>query len=246
MKDILPLAMETAKSETVAQFQGALERAMDCLGASCYSALCFDSTGHGPAPFRVHNTPEQLLDLWSNADDAKIDPVMQHCRTSSTPIVWGRSHYDGPIRWHWEAMADFGMQQGVCLPLHLDRHRHFLLGVEWKDSFPLALSERDHIVSSLQTIAVFAEPAAQRLWGMERNRDFAPDVPLRPIELECLYWVTRGMTDSLIAPILGIKSRTVKMHINNSIRKLGAANRTEAAFTATRLGLLGSLPPSRD
>lgn len=48
-------------------------------------------------------------------------------------------------------------------------------------------------------------------------------------EQEILAWVSEGRTNSEISTILGISTFTVKNHVQRIIKKLGAANRTEAA-----------------
>ncbi|MEA2983093.1 MAG: hypothetical protein QOF09_4916 [Alphaproteobacteria bacterium] len=53
-------------------------------------------------------------------------------------------------------------------------------------------------------------------------------------ELEVLTWVARGKSAWEIGEILRIAKRTVDEHVQNVVRKLGAANRTQAAAIAVR------------
>jgi DNA-binding CsgD family transcriptional regulator len=55
---------------------------------------------------------------------------------------------------------------------------------------------------------------------------------LTPRELDVLTWVARGKTASEIGEILGITKRTVDEHVQTAVRKLGAANRTQAVVRA--------------
>jgi LuxR family quorum sensing-dependent transcriptional regulator len=50
--------------------------------------------------------------------------------------------------------------------------------------------------------------------------------------LDVLTWVARGKTASEIGEILGITKRTVDEHVQTAVRKLGAANRTQAVVRA--------------
>jgi DNA-binding NarL/FixJ family response regulator len=50
----------------------------------------------------------------------------------------------------------------------------------------------------------------------------------------------RGLTGEDIAVKLGISPRTVQNHFDSIRSKLGAANRQEAIFRATQLGLLAA------
>ncbi|MDE1960346.1 MAG: helix-turn-helix transcriptional regulator, partial [Xanthomonadaceae bacterium] len=51
-------------------------------------------------------------------------------------------------------------------------------------------------------------------------------------EREVLRWTAVGKTVSEIAATLGISARTVTFHITNILRKLHAANKTEAVSKA--------------
>jgi ATP/maltotriose-dependent transcriptional regulator MalT len=62
--------------------------------------------------------------------------------------------------------------------------------------------------------------------------------PLSERELEVLSLVASGRTNAEIAKDLFVALGTVKSHVNNIYRKLGAANRAEAAARARELNLL--------
>ena len=61
---------------------------------------------------------------------------------------------------------------------------------------------------------------------------------LTPREIEVLGLVARGEGNDAIARALRITERTVKFHLQNAYRKLGARNRTEAAALARREGVI--------
>jgi DNA-binding CsgD family transcriptional regulator len=61
---------------------------------------------------------------------------------------------------------------------------------------------------------------------------------LSPQQAACLRLVGELRTSKQIAEILGISSHTVDTHLSNAVRKLGAANRMEAAR------LLGDAAPA--
>ncbi len=62
--------------------------------------------------------------------------------------------------------------------------------------------------------------------------------PLTPRELEVLTLLGRGQSNDQIAAALGIASRTVKVHVQNILGKLGASNRTAAVTIALRQRLI--------
>lgn len=75
------------------------------------------------------------------------------------------------------------------------------------------------------------EPARGRQAG-EGNAD------LTPRELEVLRLLRQGLATANVANVLGISVKTVRNHIQNSFRKLGAHNRLEALSRARRRRLL--------
>jgi DNA-binding CsgD family transcriptional regulator len=68
------------------------------------------------------------------------------------------------------------------------------------------------------------------------------DHSLSPREREVLWWAAEGKSAQEIGEILNIAKRTVDEHTQKAIRKLGAANRTQAVATALRRKLIGKAP----
>ena len=75
-----------------------------------------------------------------------------------------------------------------------------------------------------------------------RRRDAPGSAPRRfaltPRELDVLRLVAEGMTNKEIGGRLSIAEDTVKKHVQNIIWKLRAADRTQAAIIAYRIGLI--------
>lgn len=72
----------------------------------------------------------------------------------------------------------------------------------------------------------------------ERLSEYFPQVALTPREVEVLGCVAKGMANKEIATQLGTAAGTVKMHIQNILAKLGAADRTHAVTIAMERGIL--------
>lgn len=68
---------------------------------------------------------------------------------------------------------------------------------------------------------------------------------LTPRELEILVAVSGGLSNRAIGTELFLSDQTVKFHLNRIYKKLGVANRTEAAGQAHRLGLGRDLAHAR-
>lgn len=63
--------------------------------------------------------------------------------------------------------------------------------------------------------------------------------PLTSREATVLHWISRGKTNEEIGMILNISICTVRIHVQNIIRKLNASNRTHAVAKAIKAGLIG-------
>jgi DNA-binding NarL/FixJ family response regulator len=60
---------------------------------------------------------------------------------------------------------------------------------------------------------------------------------ITPRQLEVLRWVIQGKTNKAIARELDISDGTVKQHLSDVLKTLGAKTRTEAVYAAAKLGL---------
>ncbi|MBK9797603.1 MAG: response regulator transcription factor [Holophagaceae bacterium] len=73
--------------------------------------------------------------------------------------------------------------------------------------------------------------AARLVEAMESER-------LTPREVDVLKLLAEGQRNREIADALGLAEPTVKIHVNNLLRKLQAKDRTEAAIIALKRGLI--------
>lgn len=129
---------------------------------------------------------------------------------------------------YWEAMSEAGIADAVCATSY-GRHRTIA---------SLHLGFREPDLAPDDALAV-------QLAGLlltERLMTFAPPedddaVRLTQRERDTLSWVAEGKSDWEISVILGVSETTVRFHVDNARRKLGAVNRTQAVarLAAARL-----------
>jgi DNA-binding CsgD family transcriptional regulator len=72
-----------------------------------------------------------------------------------------------------------------------------------------------------------------RLMDVDDSRENKLDL-LSPRESEVLAMTAQGLTNSQMAAQLGVTVHSVKFHLASIFRKLGVANRTEAAVAYLR------------
>ncbi|MDH0863058.1 autoinducer binding domain-containing protein [Mitsuaria sp. GD03876] len=222
------------------EFRSEITRFARGLEFERFSAILVVDHAIGNSDFiAVENAPDGFSDIFNDPRLGKRDPVMQHCKRQSVPIVWNQQTYvknDAPEL--WEAQAPFGYKVGISLALHLPEGRHFVLGVNRDEGLPTNPTALTRMVADLQLFAVHAVDAAMRLLLPTPT---APDVDtprLTPRELECLHWTMEGKTAWEVGAILSITERTAVLHINNAMHKLGCTNKHQAVLKALRLGLI--------
>jgi len=82
-------------------------------------------------------------------------------------------------------------------------------------------------------------PTASALIGrLERHPPAPLASRLTPRQHEILRLMARGLSSPDIAAALGIRPATVRLHVRQILRRLGAATRTQAVSRAYRLGLV--------
>lgn len=231
--------LSVMQAETEAVFRQEVIRFANELGFDYVSAMTVvdQSLTHSEF-YTVDNTPQAYRDAFAKSNIGRMDPVMQHCKRGTVPILWDQGTY---VRHGaealWEEQAAFGYRTGVALAMHLPQGRHFMLGVDRDQSLPADATALTRIVADLQLFAVHAQDAALRLFvppnviALERPK-------LTPRELEALRWTMEGKTAWEVGTILGISERTAVLHLQNAMHKLEATNKHQAVLKALRLGLI--------
>lgn len=215
-----------------------LVRFAQTLGFRTVAATAVIDHAVGEAEFiAIDNTPVEYSDSFVDVSRWRRDPVAQHCKRHSVPIVWNqRTYTERGLGDVWEEQAQFGYGNGIALALHLPEGRHFFLGVDRPEPIPADPVELTRMVADLQLFAVHAQDAAMRVLMPAAA---SPDMPaLTPRELECLRWTMDGKTAWEVGAILGISERTAVLHVNNATHKLGCINKHQAVIKALRLGLI--------
>ena len=220
------------------EFRNEVVRFAAKLGFDKVSAVTVIDHGPGQSEFiAVDNTPSEYLAAFNDTSAARRDPVMQHCKKQSVPIVWDQTTYvTNGLGARWELQASFGYRTGVAMALHLPEGRHFVLGVDRDQPLTDSMEELQRLVADLQLFVVHAQDAAMRLFVPGQLQPERPGLTRR--ELEALRWTMDGKTAWEVGRILGIAERTAVLHLQNAMRKLQCVNKHQAVLKALRLGLI--------
>jgi DNA-binding CsgD family transcriptional regulator len=131
-----------------------------------------------------------------------------------------------------------GVRSLITTPIHLPRGLVAMItwgGAATKtQARALLASIRPHLLAAgyLFMQAYLAETSGFHASEEELAR-------LTPREWECLRLTAQGHREEQVAGMLGLGATTVRYHLDNVVRKLGAVNRTHAVALAAQLGLLG-------
>ena len=101
----------------------------------------------------------------------------------------------------------------------------------------------DELVAAIRTVAgggVYVDPAVTRFLAGP-----APPAVLTVREQEILQLLARGLTGEHIAAMLAVSRETVRTHIRNATRRLGATTRVHAVVRALYLGEISQESPAR-
>ena len=129
---------------------------------------------------------------------------------------------------YWEALGEAGIADALCATSYgPDRRIASLhLGFERREfSAAEALSIQLAGLMLTERLITFADPASD-------------DVHLTGRERDALAWVAEGKSDWEIGKILSLSETTVRFHVDNARRKLGAVNRAQAVARLAAAGRL--------
>lgn len=162
----------------------------------------------------------------------QYDPVARHCRLTSLPFDWSDAPYDqlnDPMaRQVMEEAKSFGMEAGICVPVHIEGT---LQGVVSLVGNPEGLTATQRL--EIHVLSLYAYGQLRYL-----NNQADPGATLTQREAEVLKWVAAGKTASEIADITGLSARTVNQHCENAQRRLGTSNRVHTVVEAVRRKLI--------
>lgn len=185
----------------------------------------------------VTNAPPDYLPTFEDANSAKLDPVSQFCKRSSSPIVWNQNTYVTAGRADfWEHQAAFGFQSGICVAFHLPRGRHFMFGFTSDKRTCCERRAKLGLTLDIQTFAAHAQAAAFDLCiPYAESNDKGT---LAAGELDALARSMDGLSDFDVGCAMGISETEVLLRLRRATEKLGCTTKYEAALRAIRLGLV--------
>jgi LuxR family transcriptional regulator, quorum-sensing system regulator SolR len=155
------------------------------------------------------------------------DPVASYALHSAYPFLW--SDLKSNSTTFWNSAREFGLNVGWSKPTQHPLNTTSLISFS-RSSIELGDKELNCKYPLLLWASSIIEQKFIEL--SDRNNDSEYCFSLTCREKEVLKWSAMGKTVHEISIILGVSERTVTFHINNSIKKLNAGNKTSAVAKA--------------
>lgn len=244
-------------SRSLDELRAVLQRTAENYG---FAAFDFIDVGqpHLDLPFHSGTSGKRWEQEYISNKFLHVDPCITKTRRTNVPFIWGSIRLEehhvgrkpGALR-TFEAAWDHGFTEGLVVPCHysdeIGRRYSSSVTFFWKDpvqKFRLLLNQKKH---ELHILTIYWVQRAVDLIATEHRRtgpihrtdaNLNGGISLTDREREMLGWAARGKTTSETAEILKISDETVEGHIRNAMKKLSAANKTQAVVKAIYLGLV--------
>lgn len=203
----------------------------------CYSlvtdhpSLGLDA-GHGIAA----NYPGDWMLHYRTNRYEKKDPVPRQAFKTFRPFTWDSlnqfTELNADEKRVLNEARDAGLLDGAAIPIY--GRNGELAGVGMASSTG-GIKADANLLSKLRTLAMQFHLA---FTDLEKEDRAAKSVHLTSREKEILLWAAEGKSDSVIGEIIGVSHATIRFHMNNIFKKLGANERTLATVKAIRRGLI--------
>jgi LuxR family transcriptional regulator len=226
-------ALLTATDE--AAFGTALEKASRLLGFE-YSAfgMRMPLPMSNPRFIMANNYASAWQQRYAQANYLTVDPTVAHGLQSVLPVVWGEKLFKAAPAF-WEDAKGHGLNVGWAQS-SIDVHGAIGMLTLSRSHDALTPAELREQMPRMQWLARMATEGMLRMAAGQRPPE--PPVRLTSREIEVLRWTADGKTSHEVGQIMAISERTVNFHINNSLLKLGANNKTSGVIKAAMLRLL--------
>ena len=193
----------------------------------------------------VSTYPDKWLSIYRKNNLQRIDPVIRSALNRTSPFVWGNNSALFCNLYFIKKFirdANYQLTYGFTFVLHDHKNRVALL------SMITSVNDSElekSIITERSTIQILLIDIHEQMYKFHN----AKNVNIASVstyeknvftvrENEVLYWSSMGKTYGEIAIIIGITLRTVKFHMGNVVRKLGAVNARQAIRLGIELNLI--------
>lgn len=183
--------------------------------------------------------PEAWIETYQARNYLQIDPVVEHCLSQVTPLVWREGLFDTADRQaFWEDACRAGLASGVSVPLRGAHGESGLFSVANSCRNTADILHGAQVVGLVYLLSVFLHKALRRLVFQPQGYACGERPNLTARELECLARWADGLNAGEIASLFNLTERTVRFHLANAKIKLGGCDKGRAINRAMQWGLV--------
>lgn len=182
------------------------------------------------ADLGVSNYPEEFQQKYINSNYLLHDPVINQALVAQDAFAWTELMSSASPRGRdiFDECRAYGLEAGVTVPIHLPERTPGLVSYAGR---AVTLSGED--IEALELIGVHSYSKLLDIYDAAKTKN---KVRLTPREVDVLHYVACGKTDLEIGRLLNLGHYSVKDHLRNARRKLGASNRAHCVVIAIRDG----------
>lgn len=182
------------------------------------------------AELGVSNYPEEFQRKYIERNYLLHDPVINRALVAQDAFAWAGLMTSATRRGRdiFDECRSYGMESGVTVPIHLQDRTPGLVSYAGKTV--------DLTVEEIEALELVGIHSYSRLLDIYESTKTEGKVRLTPREVDVLHYVACGKTDLEISRLLNLGHYSVKDHLTNARRKLGAANRAHCVVIAIRDG----------
>ncbi len=189
-------------------------------------------------PFVLLSFPPQWVAHYRKNGYFDIDPAINMSLATALPVNWAKIPKRGKrVKQLFEDAEKFKLgRSGLTVPIFEKSGFGGLFSVT-SDMVDREWNERCmEIEQFVVSISHHVHLRAIELNGSHSFRETVENLTV--MELSCLRWTAEGKTMVEVGDMLGIRERTVRMHLSNARGKLQAGNTTHAVAKLIRCGIL--------
>jgi LuxR family transcriptional regulator len=217
-----------------------------------YTPVPIDPNGHIAIPslMKLRNIASGMHEYWCDRGYFLIDPVQLLAARTSVPFFWNyepgadtrvrrfvTSKTEPVVRY----LLDNDMPAGVTVPIHMPHGGYATVTGTLEPG--VTAGDALHNIADFGLLAQVFHEAAYQAYA-DTLPGLAP-VHLTARERQCLRYCADGYSAKEISRFIDRSIPTVVLHLSTATTKLGARNRTQAAATAVRHGMLDEFGAAR-
>lgn len=234
--DLMSIIEDVQRESSSGAILSLLNNAIDSYGFQKFIISGLPDRGMDVRPFvLLSGWDDEWYERYTSLGYVHLDPVARHCFGTTLPFDWSDAPYDResdlPARRVMDEARDFGMDEGFCVPVHMEGG---MQGVVSLVCNPGHLDDKARL--ELHMLALYVHGRLRFLNGL--GQDAMPRRIITRREAEVLKWVASGKTAAEIADITGLTARTVNQHCENAQKRMGTNNRLHTVVEAIRHKLI--------